>query len=141
MKTVSDLIKQACEMVQFPFGQVFTYKDYKALIEQAILELTDQKVSIDQKSLEHDYYLHHVYTQSPNNIRFENEIAREQSVHYPVEYAIIEGSNGLMNVVVSNNPEDIIFDETENWVIIRTDDGMKAVHRSVYEIVKSLCFV
>ena len=141
MKTVSDLIKQACEMVQFPFGQVSTYKDYKALVEQAILELTEQKVSIDQKSLEHDYYLHHVYTQSPDNIRFENEIAREQSVNYPVEYAIIEGPNGLMDVVASDNPEDIIFDETENWVIVRTDDGLQAVHRSVYELVRSLCFV
>jgi hypothetical protein len=115
MKAITDLIKQACEMVQFPFGQVFTYKDYKALIEQAILELTDQKVSIDQNSLEHDYYLHHIYTQSPDKIQFENEITREQSVHYPVEYAIVKGLNGLMDVVVSNNPEDIVLDETENW--------------------------
>jgi hypothetical protein len=141
MRTIADLLKQACETVQFPFGQVSTYKNYKALIEQAILELTEQKVSIDQKSLEHDYYLHHVYTQSPDNIRFENELAREPSMYYPVEYAIIEGPNGLMDVVASNNPEDIIFDETENWVIVRTDDGLKAVHRSVYELVKSLCFV
>jgi hypothetical protein len=141
MKTISDLIKRACDLAGFPFGQVSSYKDYKTLIEQAILELTDQKVSINQKSLEHDHYLHHVYTQSPNNIRFENEIARETSMHYLVEYAIIEGPNGLMDVVASINPDDIIFDETENWVIVRTDNGLKAVHRSVYELVKSLCFV
>jgi len=141
MKTVADLIKQACEMVQFPFGKVSSYKDYKTLIEQAIWELTNQKVSIDQRTLEHNYYLHHVYTPSPDNIRFENEIARETSMNYPVEYTIIEGSNGLMDVVVSTNPEDIIFDEIENWVIIRTDNSLKAVHRSVYELVKSLCFV
>ena len=141
MKTISDLIKQACDLVGFPFGQVSTYKDYKTLIEQVIFELTDQKVSINQKSLEHDYYLHHLYTQSPDNIRFENEIVRETSVHYLVEYAIVEGPNGLMDVVASINPDDIIFDETENWVIVRTDDGLKAVHRSVYELVKSLCFV
>jgi hypothetical protein len=141
MKTIADLIKQACNSVGFPFGQVSTYKDYKSLIEQTIWELTEQKVSIDQKSLEHDYYLHHVYTPSPDNIRFENEIVREPSVHYSVEYAIIEGPNGLMDVVASNNPEDIVFDETENWVIVRTNDGLKAVHRSVYELVKSLCFV
>jgi hypothetical protein len=141
MKTIADLIKQACELVGFPFGQVSTYKNYKALIEQAIFELTDQKVIIDQRSLEHDYYLHHVYTPSPDNIRFYNEITREPSVYYQVEYAIIEGPNGLMNVVVSTNPEDIVLDETENWVIVKTDDGLKAVHRSVYELVKSLCFV
>ncbi|MFP3256646.1 MAG: hypothetical protein RXO36_02425 [Candidatus Nanopusillus acidilobi] len=141
MKTIVDLIKQACESVQFPFGQVSSYTDYKALIEQAIFELTNQSVSIDKKSLEHDYYLHYVYTTSPDNIRFENEIAREQSLYYPVEYAIISGSNGLMKVVAPTNPEDIVIDETENWVIIRTDEELKAVHRSVYELVKCLCFV
>jgi len=141
MKTVADLIKQACDLVGFPFGQVSTYKDYKTLIEQAIFELTNQKVSIDQRTLEHDYYLHHVYTPSPDNIRFENEIAREPSMNYPVEYAIIEGSNGLSDVIASTNPEDITFDETENWVIVRTDDGLKAVHRSVYELVNSLRFM
>jgi len=141
MKTIADLFRQACESVHFPFGQVSNYKDYKTLIEQAIFELTNQKVSIDEKSIEHDYYLHHVYTDSLDNILFEGEVAREPSLHYSVEYAIIEGPNGLMNVVVSINPEDIIFDETENWVIIRTDKGLKAVHKSVYEIVRSLCFV
>lgn len=141
MKTVSDLIKQVCELVEFPFNQVSSNKKYKVLIEQAIFELTNQKVFIDQRSLEHDRYLHLVYTQSPDNIRFEHEIAREPSIHYPVEYAIIELTNGLMDVVASDNSEDLIFDETENWVIVRTDNGLKAVHRSVYEIVKSLCFV
>jgi len=141
MKTVSDLIKQVCELVEFPFNQVSSNKKYKVLIEQTIFELTNQKVCIDQRSLEHDYYLHLVYTQSPDNIRFENEIAREPSVHYPVEYAIVKKQNGLMDIVASDNPEDIVIDETENWVIVRTDNGLKAVHRSVYEIVKSLCFV
>jgi len=141
MKTIADLIKQACESVQFPFGKVTTYKDYKTLIEQVIFELTNQKVSIEQNSLEHEYYLHYIYTKSPDYIRFENEITREQSIHYQVEYAIISGPCGLMNVVTSINPKDIIFDETENWVIIKTDYGLKAVHRSVYELVKSLCFV
>jgi len=141
MKTIVDLIKQVCESVGFPFGGVSSYVDYKALIEQAIFDLTNQSVIIDQKSLEHDYYLHHMYTESPNNIRFENEIAREQSIYYQVEYAIIERPYGLMDVVASANPEDIIFDETENWVIVRTDEGLKAIHKSVYEVVKSLCFV
>jgi len=140
MNTVADLIKQACESVQFPFGGVTTYIDYKTLIEQAIFEITDQSVSVDQKTLEHDYYLHHMYTESPDKIRFENEIAREQSIHYQVEYAIIENPHGLMDVVASANPEDIIFDETENWVIVRIDEGLKAVHKSVYEVVKCLVF-
>jgi len=141
MRTIVDLIKQVCESVQFPFGGVTTYIDYKTLIEQAIFEITDQSVSVDQKALEHDYYLHHMYTESPNNIRFENEVTREQSIHYQIEYAIIENPHGLMDVVASANPEDIIFDETENWVIVRTDEGLKAIHKSVYEVVKSLCFV
>jgi len=141
MKTIADLIKQACESVRFPFGQVSNYKDYKALIEQAIFEQTNQNVDIDQKSLEHSHYLYHVYTESSDNIRFENEITREPSMHYQVEYAIIRRPYGLMDVVASVSPEDIVFDETENWVIVRTDDGLKAVHRSVYELVKSVCFV
>jgi len=140
MKTITDLIKQSCESVGFPFGGVISYVDYKALIEQVILELTNQSVSIEQKSLEHSYYLHHMYAEAPDNIRFENEIAREQSLNYQVEYAIIGRPNGLMDAVSSADIEDIFVDETENWVIIRTDDGLKAVHRSVYEFVKSLCF-
>jgi len=139
MKTISDLIKQACEMVEFPFGKVSSYKNYKTLIEQAIFEQTNQKVNIDQNSLEHEYYLHYAYTQSQDNIRFENEIAREPSMYYPVEYAIIKRNpNGLMDVVVSINIEDIYVDETEHWVIIKIDDEFKAVHRSVYELIK--CF-
>jgi len=141
MNTVADLIKQVCESVGFPFGQVSNYTDYKSMIEQAIFELTNQSVSIDQGSIEHDYYLHYVYTESPDKIRFENEIAREQSINYQIEYAIIERPYGIMDVVVSSNPEDIIFDETENWVIVRTDEGLKAIHKSVYDVVKSLCFI
>jgi len=141
MKTISDLLKQACESAQFPFGQASNNKKYKTLIEQAIFELTNQKVGIDERSLEHDVYLYHVYTDSPDNIHFENEIAREPSVNYPIEYAIIRGPNGIMDAVVSTDPEDIVVDETENWVIIRVDDSLKAVHKSVYELVKCICFV